>query len=206
MTPRFDMTGIIGEGPCTAAAFRAFAANHAGSPITVTINSPGGNAFEGAALVAEFEQHGSVITIGQGIVASAASLALMGGKEIVLHRDAAFMVHDPAVGIFGTAGDHRAAAQTPDKLSDIYAAAYARASGNPVARVKAWMQDETWLTAEEALALRFCDRIEGGDTAAVAQFDFTRFQHAPDHLVQMTRANGWAAVPSESSKKETANA
>jgi len=206
MTPRFDMTGIIGEDQCTAAAFRAFASRHAGSPLRVTINSPGGNAFEGAALVAEFERHGSVTTIGQGIVASAASLALMGGKEIVLHQDAAFMIHDPAVGIFGTAGDHRAAAQTLDKLSDVYAAAYARATGHPVARVKAWMAEETWLTAAEALALRFCDRIEGGDTAPVAQFDFTRFQHAPDHLVQMTRANGWTAVPSKSSKKDTADA
>jgi ATP-dependent Clp protease, protease subunit len=205
MAARFDMTGEIGKGNCTAAAFRAFAANNPG-PITVTINSSGGAAFEGSALLAEFERHGNVTTIGQGIVASAASLALMGGKEIVLHTDAAFMIHDPAASVFGTAEDHRGAAQTLDKLSDIYAKAYARASGNPIAKIKAWMAAETWLTASEALSLRFCDRIEGGDNAPVAQFDFTRFQHAPEHLVALARANGWAAVPSKSSKKETANA
>ncbi len=206
MSATFTMDGIIGEGTCTAAAFRAFAANTSG-PVTVYLNSPGGAAIEGAAILAEFERHGKVTVIGQGVVASAASLAAMGGAEIVLHRDALFMIHDPAAVAFGTADAHREAAGVLDKIGDTYAKAYSRASGNPVERVKAWMRAETWLDAAEALALNFCDRIEGGtDAVAVAAFDFTRFQHAPARLVQMARANGWATASPDTGKKETTDA
>lgn len=206
MSATFTMAGIIGEGSCTAAAFGAFAADHPG-PVTVYINSPGGSATEGAAILAAFERHGKVTVRGQGIVASAASLAAMGGAEIVLHRDCLFMIHDPAAVAFGTADAHREAADVLDKIADTYARSYARASGNPVERVKAWMKAETWLDASEALALNFCDRIEGSeDAVAVAQFDFTRFQHAPARLVQLARANGWASVTSDTGTKETTDA
>ena len=206
MSAPFHMFGIIGDGDNTAASLAPYlAANPNGA--TVIINSPGGDAFEGSAIMAELDRHGGVTVMVQGIAASAASLAMCGGKTIIAHPDAAIMIHEPGAVSFGTADGHRRTADTLDKLAGIYASAYARATGNPVARVAAWMKAESWLTASEALALNFIDRIEGdGQPVAVAQFDFTRFQHAPATLVQMARANGWATASPDTGKKEKTNA
>lgn len=160
-------------------------------------------------MLAEIERHGCVTAIGQGIVASAATLPLICASEIVLHRDVAVMIHDPAGMTIGPAPAHRATADMLEKLGGIYAQAYARNIGHPVARVSAWMAEETWLTAEEALALNFCDRIEDPDGAApvppaVAGFDVTAFHNPPAALVQLV--NGRAAVPPASSEKESKRA
>jgi len=175
----YRIEGFIGEDSATAAALAAFLAQHAGQPVRVLVNSPGGDAFEGAAMLAELERHGQATTVAAGIAASAASLALMGGREIVVHRDAMMMIHDPSGMTFGTATAHRSTADTLDKLSGTYAKSYARASGQPVARIRAWMQAETWIDADEAVALNFADRIEGGEPVAYARFDPKMFRRTP---------------------------
>ncbi|MGY6697870.1 MAG: head maturation protease, ClpP-related [Roseinatronobacter sp.] len=206
MIEAYQISGIIGEGGNTAAALSAYLAANPDAA-TVILNSPGGDAFEGSAIMAALERHGNVTVIVQGIAASAASLAMCGGRWIIAHPDAVVMIHEPGAVSFGTADGHRKAADTLDKLTATYAQAYARATGHPVARVAAWMKAETWLTASEALALNFIDQIEGdGKPVAVAQFDFTRFQHAPATLVQMARANGWATVSPDTGKKESTDA
>lgn len=199
--PEYRIEGMIGEGQARAEPLAEFLSEDAG-PVHVIINSPGGDAFEGAALKAEIERHGRVTATGEGVVASAASLALMGGAEIVLHRDAFLMIHDPSGLTFGPAETHRKTATTLDKLTRTYAEGYARASGNKVDHVMTWMREETWLNAEEALALNFTDRIEGGERmVACAAFDFTRFKKPPAQLVQLARQYGWTAEPSDTGRR-----
>jgi hypothetical protein len=78
-------------------------------------------------------------------------------------------------------------------MTGVYAQAYARATGHSVARIAAWMKDETWLTAQEALELNFCDGIEAEaeEPHMVAAFDYGRFRNAPGDLVKLARKNGW---------------
>lgn len=57
MAPRFDLIGDI-EAGCAAALAEFLAANTGG--VDLFINSPGGDAMEGAALMAEVERHGRV--------------------------------------------------------------------------------------------------------------------------------------------------
>ena len=202
----YRIDGFIGEGNGTAATLAAFLAENTG-PVEVIINSPGGDAFEGAAMAAEIERHGAVTAIGEGVVASAATLPFMAAREIVLHRDCMVMIHDPSGFTFGPSAKHRKAADTLDKLSATYADFYARHSGNKVSMVAAWMRDETWLDAQDAVALNFADRIEGGERVVmVAAFDFTQFRNAPAELMRMARQNGWATASPDTGKKETTNA
>lgn len=204
--PVYRIEGFIGEGEARAKPLADFLTANPG-PVQIIVNSPGGDAFEGAAMLAEIQRHGEVTTLGEGIVASAASLLLMGGKDIALHRDAIFMIHDPSGITFGPATAHRKTASALDKLGDTYASAYARASGNDLAAIKAWMAEETWLTADEALALNFIDRIEGAERAvACAPFDFTMFKNPPALLLQIARQDGWAAASPDTGKKETTDA
>lgn len=203
---RFDLRGTIGDPGATASDLGVFLAANPG-PVRLVVNSAGGNALEGAALMAEVERHGKVTAVVQGVVASAATLPVVAAQEVIMHPAAVLMIHEPATLGDGTADELRAAAATLDKLAATYAAAYAKHTGHPVARIAAWMKAETWLTAEEAVELRFADRIEAaaGTPPPSAAFDFTKFRHAPPELVRLAIDNGWTADPSKTTQ-ETANA
>ncbi|WP_108259280.1 head maturation protease, ClpP-related [Mangrovicoccus ximenensis] len=183
----YRIDGIIGEGNCTA---QAVAAHLEANPdhAEMVFNSPGGIATEGAAIKAELEMHGNVTAYVRGLAASAASLAVMGAKRIVMSESAFIMIHDPSAMTIGTAKQHRDSAETLDKMSATYAAAYASATGNSVKFISELMSAETWLNAEDALALRFIDEIEKAEPVAMAAFDPTMFRHPPEQLLRQWRA------------------
>lgn len=187
--------GPIGEGENTALAVGDFLSVNIGVPVTLVVNSYGGIASDGAAMMALIEQHGQVRAEVIGVAASAASLMIMGAAEIAIHAAAQLMIHEPSNLAWGTANDLRREAENLDKLTETYAAAYSRATGHPVARIRAWMAAETWMTAEEAIALNFADQIFGETEAAkpeaVAAFDYTRFRNPPAALVDIATRKGW---------------
>ena len=82
MTPEHHISGEIGDG--AAQALSAFLTVNPG-PVRITINSPGGIASESAALMAAMERHGKCHVMVEGMAASAASLATMGGQKITMH-------------------------------------------------------------------------------------------------------------------------
>lgn len=191
--PLIRLHGIVGEAPNTAAIIGATLTATPG-PVLIEINSPGGDAFEGAAIMAAVEAHGGVTAHGVGVVASAASLILVAARRVALHHAALLMIHEPRNFAWGTADDMRQEADNLDKFTDLYAGAYARCTGHPVSRIRAWMKDETWLDPEEALALNFIDEILEAPVRGkpVAQFDYTRFHNAPKKLLALTARQGWA--------------
>ena len=202
--PRYDITGEIGEGDATGAAVGRFCDENPG-PLEVVINSFGGIASEGAAIFAALERHGRATAIVQGVAASAASLAMLGARQVLIADSAMVMLHEPGAVAFGTSGDMRAMADTLEKMTGVYAAIYSRATGNPIPWVEGWMRDETWLTASEAVALHFADGILSAERAApvvAAAFDYRKFKAAPPELVALALKNGWAAEPSKPLKKE----
>lgn len=204
MKPRFELSGDICSGAATQLG--AYLAANPESA-TLFINSPGGDAFEGAALMAEVERHGNVTVHVQGIAASAATLPMVVAKRVIMHPAAMIMIHEPSAFTFGTADEHRVGAEALDKMTGIYAEAYARATGHPAARIAAWMKDETWLTADEALELRFCDEVEDPESkpVVVAAFDYGRFRNAPAELVAMARKNDWAVSSADSKVRASAD-
>lgn len=203
---RFDIEGVIGMEQATPGALGRFLSENPG-PVILAINSAGGDAMAGAAMMAEVERHGRVTVQVQGIAASAATLLVVAAHEVVMHQAAMLMIHEPYALADGTADAHRSAADALDKMARTYAEAYARHTGHSVERLLAWMKAETWMTAEEAVALRFADRIEAqAPPPPLAAFDYTRFRAAPAELVQAAHKNGWAAGSPDPSNKEKHNA
>lgn len=204
----FRIEGMIGEQQNTAASIAKHLAANPGKT-TVLINSPGGDAFEGAAILAEVERHGGVEVIIEGIAASAASLIAIGGSDISMHPAAVLMIHEPASISFGSSQAHRKSAETLEKLTDVYAAAYSRATGNRIELIKQWMTEETWLNADEAVALNFCDRASGGadrESPPVAAFNYAKFKEPPKLLLDLTHEHGWAAISPVQKSKGKENA
>lgn len=199
--PHYYIDGDILPG--AAVALSEFLAKHSG-PVTVYINSPGGVASEGAAMMAAIAAHGGVTVRVRGVAASAATLPMVAAHRALIDPAAMVMIHEPSALAEGTADGHRAAAGALDKITSTYARAYAHHTGHPVETILAWMHAETWMTAEEAVALRFADALD--DTAEAPQIaaraDYTRFKAAPEALRRLAARHGWTADPSEPPKEQ----
>jgi ATP-dependent Clp endopeptidase proteolytic subunit ClpP len=153
--------------------------------LTVRINSPGGSVFDGVAIYNTLKRHDAAITVQvDGIAASVASMIAMAGDEVVMPENAMLMLHDPSGLVMGTASDMRAMAEALDRMKAGMVAAYRDKSGRNDAEIEALMQAETWLSADEAVALGLADRVEAPVRMA-AHFDLSRFRNPPPQLVAM---------------------
>lgn len=129
----FDYIGDDGEGGgVTAKRMAGVLRSLAGRPLTVEINSPGGNYFEGVAIYNLLRRHDADIRVEVlGIAASAASVIAMAGDEIAIAHNAEIMIHE-AQGLFiGTKTDMKAAFETLEHLDTAMCETYAARSGRP---------------------------------------------------------------------------
>lgn len=138
--------------------------------ITLCINSIGGDVFEAQAMYSYLKSHPANVTVRvDGLAASAASLVAMAGSKVIMPENALMMIHNPAGAVMGEAEDMRDVADILDKVRDTIAAAYVNKTGMERDKVISMMNDETWMTAQEAHALGFCDEVDGAvEIAAMA--------------------------------------
>jgi ATP-dependent protease ClpP protease subunit len=128
--------------------------------IVVRVNSIGGDAFEATAmanvLLDQRLSKGRTVTVRiEGLAASAATIITAVGSPIQIAENALLMVHDPSAMAFGTAGDHRKLADTLDKVRDSLIVSYQRTSSHTTEELRAMLEAETWMDADEAIAHGF---------------------------------------------------
>lgn len=147
--------------------------------VVVHLNSPGGEIFDGLAIYQALKDHPARVTMKvDGLAASIASVIAMAGDTIIMAPKASMMIHDGwTVGV-GNAAELRKAADLLDKQSDIIASVYADRSGQPKEFWRDRMLDETWYSAEEALAAGLVDEVEGQEKKTIEEFDLSVFAHA----------------------------
>lgn len=130
--------------------------------ITVAINSPGGDVAAAIAIYNALRQYkGSVTARVDGVAASAATLVMLAADEIVMAERSLLMVHDPWTISTGNAEAMRRTADALEVHATEMVAMYADRTGKTPAEVEALLAAETWMNAEEAVALGFADRVEG---------------------------------------------
>lgn len=136
-----------------------------GEPITIRINSPGGSVLDGFALldtILRLRRKGhKVTTHGLGMVASMATILMQAGDERVLDKNAWFMIHEVSAGTSGKASDMedelRFVKKLQDRLLDILSE---RSTLSKTQIKRRWTKKDDWMSADEALALGFVDRVE----------------------------------------------
>lgn len=129
--------------------------------IRVRINSVGGDLFSGLGMYNALRAHGAeVVSIVEGLAASAASIVALAGSRIVMRRGTMMMVHQPRARAAGTSAELRAAADVLDRARDSIVDIYAARTGRPADEVRALVDAETWMTAAEAVAGRFADSVD----------------------------------------------
>lgn len=130
--------------------------------LNIRVNSVGGDVFEGIAIYRQLTQYsGNVVVHIDGIAASIASIIAMAGNTVKMGDNAQIMIHNPS-GVIG--GDHRAIAKYLDllvKTKETLVDTYRKKTKTSRDTLSAWMDDETWFRAADALKYGFVDEVVG---------------------------------------------
>lgn len=128
--------------------------------IHVHINSGGGSAFDGVAICNQLKQHNAEIIVHiDGWAASAASVIAMAGDKIIMPSNTMMMIHQASTFEYGNADLFEKTARDLRKIDSALAASYKKRFVGTDEELKQLLKDETWLTAEEAVALGLADEI-----------------------------------------------
>lgn len=138
-----------------------------GADVTVNINSPGGDMFEGLAIYNLLRDYKGKVTVKvMGLAASAASIIAMAGDDVQIGRGAFLMIHNCWVYAMGNRHDlaQVAADMEPfDKaMNDIYGAR----TGLDSETIEAMMNAETYIGGSDAVEKGFADRLLSADEIA----------------------------------------
>lgn len=132
--------------------------------ITVNINSPGGDMFEGLAIYNLLREHkGTVTTKVMGVAASAASVIALGGDKVEIARAGFFMIHNAWILVAGNRNDLRSYADYLEPFDKAMADIYAARSGMSNEEAHALMDAESWIGGSEAVELGFADSLLAAD-------------------------------------------
>ncbi len=164
----FDVIGqdYWGEGITAKRIAGALRAMN-GADVTVNINSPGGDMFEGLAiynLLREYEGHVTVKVL--GIAASAASIIAMAGDDIQIGRGAFLMIHNCWLYAMGNRHDFAELAQSLEPFDTAMADIYAARSGLDIAAVQKLMDAESYIGGSDVVAKGLADSLLSADAVS----------------------------------------
>lgn len=203
---------VIGEdwwsgGGFTAKRMSAALRSIGDRPVTVQINSPGGDLFEGISIFNLLRGHKQKVTVEvMGWAASAASVIAMAGDEIVMGLGTFMMVHNAWGIVIGNRHDFVDAADLFKGFDAAIADVYEARTRAKRTEIEKLMDAETFMGPTDAMKHGFADRVDdslgaekGDGTAAVdssilarrrteaalARAGFTRAQRA-DMLAEIS--------------------
>ncbi len=161
-----SMFDVIGEdgwsgGGVTANRISAALRSIGSKDITVRINSPGGDMFEGIAIYNLLRAHRAKVTVEVlGWAASAASIIAMAGDDIRMGLGSFMMVHNAWGVVIGNRHDMREAASLFDEFDVALADIYHARTGMDRIGIERLMDAETFMTAAQAVEYGFADAVD----------------------------------------------
>lgn len=160
---------VIGEDYWTGSGFTSKRMSAAlrslgKGPVTVAINSPGGDMFEGISMYSMLREHPGEVTIKvMGLAASAASVIAMAGDQVQIARPAFFMIHNAWVMAIGNRHDLTEVAQMLKPFDEAMADVYAARTGEDVKAMSKLMDRESWIGGSAAVEQGFADALLDSD-------------------------------------------
>ena len=134
--------------------------NSVDGDITVYINSPGGDCIAAAQIYNMLTEYPHNVTVKiDGLAASAASVVAMAGDTVLMSPVSMLMAHNPSTIAFGDSAEMERAIGMLNEVKESIINAYERKTGLPRAELSKLMDAETWMNANKALELGFCDDI-----------------------------------------------
>lgn len=136
--------------------------------IVVRINSPGGDCFDGIAIMNRLKQHPAKVKVKiDGLCASIATIIACAADEIEIGEGALFMIHLPWT---LTAGNRMDLENVGNRLMDIeeqMVSIYKKKTKLDRSEIRSMLEQETWMDADQAMEHGFVDS-KAGETFAIA--------------------------------------
>lgn len=150
----WDGTGV------TAKKIQSSLKDIGNNDVKVILNSGGGDVFEGIAIHNLLKQHkGKVTIVIIGLAGSAASIIALAGDEVKIAKNAFFMIHNAWMVGAGNRHDFRAFADFLEPFDNILAETYVDFTGLDKKEIVDMMDNETWLSGEDAVEKGFADTL-----------------------------------------------
>lgn len=135
--------------------------NKDASIIDIYINSTGGSVFDGIAIYNMLKRHRAYKRVFiEGFACSIASVIAMAGNSIVMPKSSIMMIHNAWCVGMGNANEFRKLAEDLDKINECVVNAYASKTKMEASEIKALMDKESYLTADECLEKGFCSKVD----------------------------------------------
>jgi len=204
--PEIELDGYISEyswfeDDITPAMFKD-ALNEAGGggPITIRINSYGGDVIAAARMHTIIRDYPGKVTVKiDGVAASAATVVAVAGDVVRMQETGYFMIHDPAFVFFLAQINLEDMTRMTEALKSFKEGivnAYETKTKLPRPVLSSLMTEETWMDAQKALDLGFIDEmIRGNESvfklpANVAAVNaLQNFSNVPPALMQALKSD-----------------
>lgn len=175
------LKGIIhAEYGVSAADLRNAFDQAGGGDVSMHLNSPGGDVFEGREMQAIIASYpGKITAIIEGVAASAATFVALSCAEVQMLKGSRFMIHNGMTIAFGNKANMKAAYDLLDGFDVELAAEYAAKTKGDAAQMAAWMDQETWFTSDAALEAGFVDKIIPNAQGVSNEWNLSAYASAP---------------------------
>ena len=143
--------------------------------LLLRINSPGGVCTESVAMRSILANAGfdDIQIRIEGLCASAATdIATLPGAHVAIAEGSEYMIHNPWCLALGNANELEHTIERLRNIEEMSRGFYVKRSGQTEEKIKAWMDAETWFTADQAVKYGFADEVLAaeakGETPAAA--------------------------------------
>ncbi len=141
--------------------------------INVHINSYGGEVSQGLAIYNTLKDSKmKVTTVCEGFACSAASVVFMAGDERIVKDASLLMIHNAWTYARGDSNELRKQAEDLEKITQASVNAYKSKASISEEKIKELMNNETWITADEAITYGFATKTETTEDGNVNQSAF----------------------------------
>lgn len=156
--------------------------------INLHINSGGGSVFAGHAIYNMLKQHSAeIIVTVDALAASIASVIVMAGDTIKMHKNSMLMIHNSWIITMGNAKELRETADLMDKMDQSSNTAYLDKNKKVTEeQLNKMLQEDYWMTADEALELGFIDEVidENQMAASITEEQLKRYSKVPENIIK----------------------
>ena len=166
--------------------------------IILHINSPGGSVFSAVAIANTLKNHKAKITANiDGLAASAATIITSACDTVKMPKNALFMIHNPITFAYGNNQDMQKTLEMLNKVKNSIIETYLNKAKTDKETLSELMDNETWMSAEEAKEYGFIDEIldENVEKEVIENkliinnmaFDISRFKNFKEKKIQEPR-------------------
>lgn len=154
------------------------------STINLHINSPGGSVFEGIAIYNMLKRHKAKVNVFvDALAASIASVIAMAGDTIFMPKNSMLMIHNPWTFGMGNANDFRKLADDLERIGASSSQTYLSKAGSKLTeeKLQELLDNETWLSADEAFEYGLCDVVEEANqmVASISEEMLKQYKNVP---------------------------